>query len=104
MDRQTLKNILVASGEFTTEENVDNLLRHVNHGSALVDCVKTTLERENLGNVDMVMTTYDKQLCLKFSGWNTAARKARLDDILNHNFCESLALVKETKTTMVYAM
>ena len=104
MEKNTLRNILVATGDYTNESDLDAMFGTISRRSALINCVKDTLKGAKLGGVQVLITKYNGQLCIKLTDWGTNARKERLDSIMSNNFCESLTLVKETKSTEVYAM
>lgn len=104
MEKDTLRNILIVIGDYIDENDLENTLRKINRRSALIDCVRKTLKDAKLGGVQVLIRQYGDQLCIKFTDWNTEARKTRLCNILDNDFCDSMRFVKETKTTRVYSI
>ena len=75
----------------------------MNRKIALLHSLRKELEIRRMKSVQLLTCTHQGQLCVKFDSVDNDRKRAKVKALAD-DYCESLALVRETKTTFVYAI
>ena len=70
-------------------------------GIKLVKAINNELKIRKMQHVQALIRVVGDQFCIKFVSVDTEALKEKVN-ILAHDYCESLYLVAESKTTVTY--
>ena len=66
--------------------------------------IEQRLADERLKHVQPLLRTYAGNMAIKFTCCDSPKYKERIKTICENDYCESLMLVGETKTTLTYAI
>ena len=70
--------------------------------SALMHSIQETIWK--IADVDVLMRRIGDRLCVHVSDISSKSKFNKIKEILDINYCESLEFVRETKTTISYAL
>ena len=71
--------------------------------SELLHSLRKEMEAHRMKSVQLLICTYQGQLCVKFDSVDNDRKRAKVKALADQ-YCESLALVRETKTTFIYTI
>ena len=102
--REDMKKIAsdLLGGGFITEDEakrIEGSWRRVE----VLRMLQADIETKGLKSIQMVTRTYNHEFCAKFLYIASERQRARLKAIAD-KYCESMTLVKETKTTLTFAL
>lgn len=87
----------------TSEEELDARARQLATNSMTINEISDALESADIPSVQMHSCTYRGDFCIHFTHVNTAKKYNKLTFMMD-NFTDKVELVKETKTTLTFAL
>lgn len=69
----------------------------------LIRALQKEIETRHMKSAQLLTCVYQGQFCVKFDSVDNDRLRAKVKALAN-DYCESLALVRETKTTFIYAI